>query len=184
MKKGEGHYCPRRRESHLSSQFPGPDTWTSRAGLVGQPSGCSYCGSMNPDDFMEAVRSGLEIEPTDKSYKLYVNGIPNPQEGGLRVIGVANHSGSGWTAYKDLGRREKRVVKQEYGDEKDFRARYYQLTPWGPTTEGKFYTAHLSPEQGFEFRELWLSGKVNWGYPGHPYRPLYIPGPSEAAAEE
>lgn len=40
---------------------------------------------------------------------------------------------------------------------------------------GKFYTHHLSKEQGDEFIELWTSGKVNWGFPGHPYVRLFIP---------
>lgn len=35
---------------------------------------CSFCGSLHPDDFMEQVRSGVEIGPTDKSYKAYVGG--------------------------------------------------------------------------------------------------------------
>jgi hypothetical protein len=37
---------------------------------------CSYCGSVHPDFFMEKVRAGEPIGPTDKSYKAYlkVNG--------------------------------------------------------------------------------------------------------------
>lgn len=49
------------------------DTYKPRHGLVGQGRGCSYCGSMHPDDFMQAVRDGVEIGPTDKSYKMYVD---------------------------------------------------------------------------------------------------------------
>ena len=33
----------------------------------------------------------------------------------------------------------------------------------------------MSPEQGSEFRDLYVAGKVNIGYPGHFYTPLYIP---------
>jgi hypothetical protein len=41
----------------------------------------------------------------------------------------------------------------------------------------KFYTHHLSHEQGLEFLELWQAGKVNFGeFP--PYVPIYLPGPS------
>lgn len=41
----------------------------------------------------------------------------------------------------------------------------------------KFYTHHLSEEQGHEFYRLWLAGEVNFGaYP--PYVPIYLPGPS------
>lgn len=34
---------------------------------------CSYCGSMHPDDFMQAVRAGSPITTTDKRYKAYLN---------------------------------------------------------------------------------------------------------------
>lgn len=122
------HTCPRRIEngtdypnSPLRGSGRGLDIYDTVHGLVGQSRGCSYCGSMHPDDFMQAVRDHQEIGPTDKSYKLYVGGM-----------------------------------------------------------SGKFYTVHLSPEQGFEFRRLWVDAKINWGYPGRPYVALYIPGPSDA----
>lgn len=73
--------CPRRiAEGHASDDSPlvldgsNKDEWTDRSGLVGQATGCSYCGSMPPQDFMDAVRDGKEIVPTDKPYKLYVHG--------------------------------------------------------------------------------------------------------------
>ena len=120
------HTCPRRIENGMhtaNGPFRGAgenlDSYEDGHGMIGQSRGCTYCGSMHPDDFMAAVRAGNEIGPTDKSYKLYVDG----------------HS-------------------------------------------GKFYTQHLSPEQGHEFWRLHQDGQVNWGYPGHPYVPLYIPGPS------
>lgn len=126
------HTCPRRIEvgmhdadSPLMGAGEGLDTYSTGHGLIGQPRGCSWCGSMPPDDFMEAVRAGIEIGPTDKSYKLY----------------VGEHS-------------------------------------------GKFYTAHLSPEQGHEFWELTKEKKVNWGYPGYPYVRIYLPGPSEDAGKK
>jgi hypothetical protein len=38
---------------------------------------------MAPDDFMEAARTGAEMGPTDKNYKVYVNGWePNGSNGG------------------------------------------------------------------------------------------------------
>lgn len=118
------HMCPRRDEVPCvyTERNPGPDSWESGCGLITQVSGCTWCGSMNPDDFMKSVRAGTVIGPTDKSYKLYVGG-----------------SGA----------------------------------------EGKFYTRHLSPEQGREFYQLWRSGKVNWS--SLPYSNLYLPGPSDDA---
>lgn len=81
--------------------------------------GCSYCGSMDPEKFMQAVRDGVEVGPTDKSYKVYVGGAGQ-----------------------------------------------------------KFYTAHFAPEQAIEFRDLYLAGEVNMGYPGRFYNPLYLPLPT------
>lgn len=65
--------CPRRSEiggSAHSSVFLIPDTdlWLKRsAGRV-----CSFCGSLHPDDFMGMVHDGVELGPTDKSYKVYL----------------------------------------------------------------------------------------------------------------
>lgn len=67
--------CPRRLENGNPEAYGGlnSDTYREgRGGLVGQARGCSYCGSMSPDDFMEAVRAGTKIGPTDKNYKAYV----------------------------------------------------------------------------------------------------------------
>lgn len=37
---------------------------------------CSYCGSLSEDRFFHAVEElGLEVTPTDKSYKAYVHGL-------------------------------------------------------------------------------------------------------------
>lgn len=42
---------------------------------------------------------------------------------------------------------------------------------------GKFYTHHFSLDLalGTEFAELFMGGRVNWGYPGHAYVALYVP---------
>lgn len=75
------HTCPRRAEngmddptSPLVGAGTNKDTYTAGHGLIGQTRGCSYCGSMHPDDFMEAARTGQEIGVTDKNYKAYVDG--------------------------------------------------------------------------------------------------------------
>lgn len=71
---GEGaeHRCPRRDED--PDFFPGPDRWSQGHGIITDKRvlACSYCGSLHPDTFMEAVDEGHEIGPTDKSYKVYV----------------------------------------------------------------------------------------------------------------
>lgn len=106
-------------DSPISRSGRDLDSWETGHGLANQVRGCSYCGSMHPDDFMQAVRDGKEIGPTDKSYKLYLG-----------------------------------------------------------SSEGKFYTQHLTEDLGWEFHRLWQERKINWGFPGAPYRPLFVPGPS------
>lgn len=81
FKKTDKHTCPRRAEDGTddpTSPFvgagPNQDTYKAGHGLIGQARGCSYCGSMHPDDFMEEARSGRELGVTDKNYKVYVEG--------------------------------------------------------------------------------------------------------------
>lgn len=61
----------------------------------------------------------------------------------------------------------------------------YETIGFGPRpkVDSKFYTPHLRPEQSAEFYELWRAGKVVWGYPGGPYRPLFLPGLSPPASQ-
>jgi hypothetical protein len=59
--------CPRRSELGVASQvFKDPDYWRL-------DNTCSYCGGLNPERFLEEVRNGAEVEPTNKSYKAYVH---------------------------------------------------------------------------------------------------------------
>ena len=74
FRRKETFECPRRAEAPF--RLPGDDgkdTWETGRGLIGQARGCSYCGSMNPEDFLQAVKDGKEIGPTDKSYKVYLD---------------------------------------------------------------------------------------------------------------
>lgn len=67
---------------------PAPDRWNYR------PDGnrtCSYCGSIHPDDLMAICRKiptddRYAVEPTDKSYKVYVRipGVRNASEGAIK----------------------------------------------------------------------------------------------------
>lgn len=57
--------CPRRMAEWGSwKREEGLDSWG--------PHGCSFCGSLHPDRFMELVEAGAEVGPTDKSYKAYL----------------------------------------------------------------------------------------------------------------
>lgn len=65
--------CPRRMEEMGPwKREEGLDQYKRGGGLVGQARACSFCGSMPPEDFMQAVREGKEVGPTDKNYKAYV----------------------------------------------------------------------------------------------------------------
>lgn len=63
--------CPRRAEGGVATRvFPGPDAWRDN-------DTCSYCGSLNPDEFMRMVEAGeCVLGTTDKNYKVYVEGTP------------------------------------------------------------------------------------------------------------
>ncbi|WP_291378898.1 hypothetical protein [Demequina sp.] len=76
----ERFHCPRRAEV---GALPGGVFWTrksdkpadsyaERHGLIGQQRGCTYCGSLPPDDFMRLVRDGAVLSATHKNYKVYV----------------------------------------------------------------------------------------------------------------
>ncbi len=64
------HKCPRRQGAPFVE--PEYDTWNNRDGYPA----CSYCGSLHPDTFMQAVRDGVVISGTDKSYKAYIRELP------------------------------------------------------------------------------------------------------------
>lgn len=62
--------CPRRSEI---GGWAGRDVWRR-----GRPyRTCSYCGSVDPEQFLAAIRDGVPVGPTDKSYKAYVGDGPS-----------------------------------------------------------------------------------------------------------
>lgn len=76
----ERHCCPDHAvvasvfTNSVNENNPNPDRWDVRDGFRS----CSYCGSIHPDDLLELIKKhGISIiEPTDKSYKCYIN-APN-----------------------------------------------------------------------------------------------------------
>lgn len=177
------HTCPRRAESGmadptspLAGSGAGLDTWTTGHGLVGQeivgPS-CSYCGSLHPDRFMELIRNGWIVGPTDKSYKAYISRPLTEEEKADRK--------AKWLA----GFTDDEVVRgaQDRGETpEDFRAGladYYDrdLGRSGASgKEAKFYFQHLSPEQRTEFIELHNARSMRIGVPGYFYQPPFFTG--------
>lgn len=63
-------YCPRGHgpNSPFKAPFNGEASWR-------EDNCCSYCGSLNPEEFMRRLEAGdVSLVPTDKSYKVYVDG--------------------------------------------------------------------------------------------------------------
>lgn len=76
------HTCPRRTEDGTDSPdrpraFPcgtNLDTYDVRA--EGELAKCSYCGSVEPNAFLDCLEAGDELGPTDKNYKAYLEHQP------------------------------------------------------------------------------------------------------------
>lgn len=160
----EKHTCPRRRENGMddpSSPFRGAgrnkDKYISGHGLIGQKRGCSYCGSMHPDDFMQAVRDGKVVGPTDKSYKAYLHEpLTDARKAEIRLRMIASYVGNGMTEAEatELVDSEPDI---QTGDQ-----------------IGKFYFQHLSFEQRVEFIALHNAKQMRIGYPGYFYVAPYF----------
>ncbi len=118
--------CPRREEV---PEYPGmkkSDVWEKRGGLRC----CSFCGSLHPDDFMDALEKRRSIATTSKNYKVYVM-LPNPRVGKRYVMSTESR----------LDIFGLRINKKTYGRE-------------GAILQTKFYFQHLSDEQQRRFIEL------------------------------
>jgi hypothetical protein len=147
-----GHTCPRRM-----TQF-GP--WPREEGLDDFKKGrCSFCGSASQEDFLQAIRDGKSIGPTDKSYKLYLSEpLTDEQKAERRQQQIGRYVGMGMSEDVASAEADKDTVLGEGAH------------------LGKFYTHHLTDQALVdEFDALWGEGKINWGYPGRPYVSLALP---------
>lgn len=154
MGQAEAHTCPRRAEGPLAAEI-GSDTYLERGGLIGQEAAgrsCSYCGSLHPDRFLELLREGWYLGPTDKNYKAYL-GKPLTDEEIARCREQWLEQMKGVVAASDLGSgwEEQRLLIQGGGQ------------------QAKFYYQHLSSDQRNEFIALHNSGEMKIGYPGRLY---------------
>jgi hypothetical protein len=152
----------------------GLDSWTTGHGVVGQDAiglSCSFCGSLNPDRFMELVREGWIVGPTDKSYKAYLDQPATDEEKRAKK--------ERWLA-SDIGQALKRAAEaegktpQQVAEELD--GTYRTGNPMADSSgqKAKFYYQHLSAEQQAEFIELYNARRMNVGYPGRLYvRPFF-----------
>lgn len=180
------HYCPRRDDNvrWMAAQKGGgtfyfdPETqvgstplrdeWVSRNHYgvdAGLPT-CSYCGSLCPQDFIQALRDGREIHGTDKRYKAYVM-LPNPNAGNPRIISAAKEPskwGGEWVPVTNAVQAD--LKRDGWGSDVYKWALY---APDSGTSQAKFYfqhIAHPSPERA-EFYD-WYTEHPEVFYSGAP----------------
>ena len=180
MQQSDGaQTCPRRMGEYGPWEHTeGRDAWTTGHGVVGQDAvglSCSFCGSLHPDRFMELVREGWEVGPTDKDYKAYL----------CRPRGDAERAERKATWLRNFKPEEVRAVAEERGENPDQTQAeleaYYdaQVAPLeASTTAAKFYYQHLSTEQRDEFIALYNEGRLKIGYPGRLYVLPFFATPS------
>lgn len=90
--------CPRRmEESGPWERKENLDQWDNSRDVPGMRT-CSFCGSMNPNEFMAKVEAGVEVGPTDKSYKCYVQ-----LDTGINPITVTEDTGPRSTFTRTIG---------------------------------------------------------------------------------
>lgn len=166
----ERQTCPRRAETHHAA-VEGVDSWTSGHGLIGQdqvgPS-CSYCGSLHPDRFMELVREGWLVGPTDKSYKAYLARPYTDEEQATRKAQWMSNDAVA-KAVRELGERDGKTEEQITADLEMHWIEMVSPVSQSGATEAKFYFQHLSQAQRDEFIALHNASQMKFGYPGHLY---------------
>ena len=147
--------CPRRREVPRHMRVtPPPDHWRPDCT-------CSWCGSLSPAKFFEAIEAGHQIGPTDKNYKAYVD-LPNPDAG--KIVEIGSDNGPAF----DM---DGQPTRDDLTDEEKAAGRYRRPIRGeaGPHLHEKFYFQHLTQADRDRFIELHNAGKMNIAYPGHFY---------------
>lgn len=170
--------CPRRMGEYGPwERAEGQDAWTTGHGVVGQDAvglSCSFCGSLQPDRFMELVREGWEVGPTDKSYKAYLRQPLTPEEEAQQKADWIQRDAVA-QAVRELGERDGKAAEQIAADLDEQWAKFPHSSG-GP--EAKFYYQHLSVEQQDEFIALHNERRMKISYPGHLYVLPYFAVPS------
>jgi hypothetical protein len=153
---GEAQTCPRRMAEYGPWQHAeGLDFWTTGHGIVGQDAvglSCSFCGSLNPDRFMELVREGWIVGPTDKNYKVYLDQPATDEE--KRARKERWLAGAVGQALKRATEAEGKTPEQ-VAEELDQSYRVENPMPESAGKTAKFYYPHLSQEQRDEFITLY-----------------------------
>lgn len=167
---GEAQTCPRRiYEAGPWEHAEGLDSWTTGHGVVGQDEvglSCSFCGSLNPDRFMELIREGWIVGPTDKGYKAYLDRpATDDEEQAKRERWLASTIGQALKRAAEAEGKTPEQVAQEL--DRAYQAENPMTDSAG--TVAKFYYQHLSAEQQTEFIELYNERRMKIGFPGRLY---------------
>ena len=141
---------------------------------------CSYCGSISPEKFFEAVKAGAKLGPTDKNYKVYID-LPNPNAGEPTIYSSSNCDEPPGPGYVEATPE----ICAQYGW-RNWGAKWVKPEPALPTLHEKFYFQHFSQEQRKQFVEMMNAKSLNLDYPGYFYRlPFFavpLPKDGEQAA--
>lgn len=130
---------------------------------------CSYCGSINNDEFMRLVEtSECELEATDKDYKVYVWDA-DPQVGVPRIFGMTNSADQprGWTPVADVD--PVLLTKHRVSEHTTF----VSIEPTPARRMRKFYFEHLSAEQRRRFVELMNAKRLRFNGGGFYVLPFF-----------
>jgi hypothetical protein len=128
---------------------------------------CSYCGSIHPEDLLQALKAGATLGGADWKYgwphKFYVEKIPNPNEGQLvsrtsMSIRSAEPTAEERASMERWGKKpgSEVRVKQTGFSSHDGKPQYSLAVfePDGPTTHSKWYNEHLKDLSPEAFDEL------------------------------
>lgn len=159
----------------MSARF-GPTSWREKGKKL-HPSNdtvqafrtCSYCGSIHPEDLIEALKAGATLGGADWKYgwphKFYVEKIPNPNAGQLVSRTSCSIAGAEPTAEERASMERWATkpgsevrVKPSGFDPGDGTPRYSLAVfePDGSTTHAKWYNEHLKDLSPEAFAELAL----------------------------
>lgn len=155
--------CPRQAEATMATQRQHQSHWRDDGT-------CSYCGSLSPELFWEAINGGNELGPTDKDYKVYVD-RPDPDAGTPWIYTSQNfepESKEGWQLatqelLDSLPKFPRAWHQHQLGH-------WVRIEPKHAIRHDKFYFYHLDEEGQRRFIEMLNGGVLNIGYPGRFYR--------------
>lgn len=165
----EQHTCPCRPRTDPSR---GADTWTSGPEQIGPT--CTYCGSLHPDPFMQRLRDGWFLAPTDR----------------CNASLLRPHTGSDLDEYEQrktqwlgqllaIGIREQLQRRELTGPQIDAALDQEWRNRHSPGVKAaQFRYEHLSAAQRDEFVELHVAERLRLACRAWAMAPFFYPRPS------